>query len=35
VHHLDSTARKTEGHGPHGALASPVDDLVKGREDIL
>lgn len=30
VHHLDGTAGETEGHGPEGALAGPVGDLVEG-----
>ena len=31
VHHLDSAAGEAEGHGPEGALAGPVGDLVEGR----
>jgi hypothetical protein len=30
VHHLNSAAGETEGHGPERALARPVCDLVKG-----
>jgi len=30
VHHLDGAAGETEGHGPEGALAGPVCDLVEG-----
>lgn len=30
VHHFDGAAGKTEGHGPEGALAGPVGDLVDG-----
>ena len=30
VHHLDGTAGETESHGPEGALAGPVGNLVKG-----
>ena len=35
VHHLDGAARKAEGHGPEGALARPVGDLVEGGESVL
>ena len=28
VHHLDGAAGESEGHGPQGALAGPVGDLV-------
>lgn len=28
VHHFDGAAGKAEGHGPDGALAGPVGDLV-------
>ena len=30
VHHFDGAAGEAEGHGPEGALAGPVGDLVKG-----
>lgn len=30
VHHLNSAAGETEGHGPERALARPVCDLVEG-----
>ena len=30
VHHLDGAAGEAEGHGPEGALAGPVGDLVEG-----
>ena len=29
VHHFDSAAGEAEGHGPKGALAGPVGDLVE------
>ena len=29
VHHLDGAAGEAEGHGPEGALAGPVGDLVE------
>lgn len=28
MHHLDGAAGEAEGHGPEGALAGPVGDLV-------
>jgi hypothetical protein len=31
VHHFDGAAGEAEGHGPEGALAGPVCDLVHGR----
>jgi len=34
VHHLNSAAGKTEGHGPQRALARPVCDLVKGGAEL-
>lgn len=30
VHHFDGAAGEAEGHGPEGALAGPVCDLVEG-----
>jgi hypothetical protein len=30
VHHFDGAAGEAEGHGPEGALAGPVGDLVEG-----
>ena len=30
VHHFDGAAGEAEGHGPEGALAGPVGDLVHG-----
>jgi hypothetical protein len=30
MHHFDSTAGKTEGHGPQGGLAGPVGDNIEG-----
>ena len=30
VHHFNSAAGETEGHGPEGGLAGPVSDLVHG-----
>ena len=30
VHHFDGAASEAEGHGPEGALAGPVGDLVEG-----
>ena len=30
MHHLDGAAGEAEGHGPEGALARPVGDLVEG-----
>lgn len=36
VHHFNSAAGETEGHGPERALARPVCDLVKrGAEHIV
>ena len=35
VHHLHGTACKTEGHGPDGTSAGPVDDSVHLRHDKL
>lgn len=29
VHHLDGAACETEGHGPQGALARPIGDLIE------
>lgn len=29
MHHLDGAAGEPEGHGPEGALAGPVGDLVE------
>ena len=33
VHHLNGTAGEAKGHGPKGALAGPVGDLVEGCSD--
>ncbi len=30
MHHFDGAAGEAEGHGPEGALAGPVGDLVEG-----
>lgn len=35
IHHFDGAAGETKGHGPHGALATPVDNLVKSGKDIF
>ena len=35
VHHFHGTAGKTKGHGPHRALASPVDKLVEFGYNVL
>lgn len=35
IHHFDGAAGETKGHGPHGPLATPVDNLVERRKDIL
>ncbi len=29
MHHLDSTAGESKGHGPKGALAGPIRDLIE------
>ena len=34
VHHFDSTTGEAKGHGPEGALAGPVGDLVKGCSEL-
>jgi len=34
VHHFDGTAGEAEGHGPEGALAGPVGDLVEGCPSV-
>ena len=30
MHHLDSTAGESKGHGPKGALSGPIRNLIKG-----
>lgn len=35
VHHLDGAAGQTEGHGPEGALAGPVDQVVDAGYRVL
>ena len=30
MHHLDSTAGESKGHGPKGALTGPIRDLIEG-----
>jgi hypothetical protein len=35
MHHFNGAAGKTEGHGPEGALSSPVGYLVEGGEGVL
>lgn len=35
MHHLHSTTRQTERHGPHRTLATPIGDLVKCRQNVL
>ncbi len=34
VHHFDGAAGEAEGHGPEGALAGPVGDLVEGGSGV-
>ena len=33
MHHLDSTAGEAKGHGPKGALAGPVRNLIESSPD--
>ena len=33
MHHLDSTAGEAKGHGPKGALAGPVRNLIECSSD--
>jgi len=35
VHHLNSTASKTEGQRPEGALSSPIDKIIKSGHCIV
>lgn len=35
MHHLDSTAGESKGHGPEGALARPIRNLIEGSQSIL
>ena len=35
MHHFDGAAGEAESHGPEGALARPVGDLVESCECIL
>lgn len=34
MHHFDGAAGETEGHGPEGGLAAPVDDLIEGCAEV-
>lgn len=34
VHHFDGTAGEAKGHGPKGALAGPVGDLIEGCSKV-
>jgi hypothetical protein len=35
MHHFDGAAGESEGHGPEGALTSPVGYLVEGCSDLV
>jgi len=35
VHHFDGAAGEAKGHGPEGALAGPVDEVVDFGDGVF